>query len=1022
MRHPFAVDLGLSIAADLPELRLVACTITEGASEITHAEVEVACEESVHFAGAIEADATLTLWLGAGAARRWTLKLGRTRFVGIAAGKLHYRLDLHAPLWTLGLKVTTRKFRNMSAQAIVSEVLRACGVQFEWHLTRPTKERPYTVQYRETHLAFVSRLLEFEGIAYGINPDGTLILTDSSPAAAPVDGRADFELLEAAGALERGELGIHDFRLRARVTPGAASVNDYNWKQPQLSLLRTAYTEENPDLETYDDLAGYRDPAEGEHLARIRLQAQRLFARSVEGRANVPSFEPLRCFTFGDAAGPAFAGEYLLVQVVHQLRLAAYTDAGSVEQVHDGMTYENQFVAIPRAVPFRPPRRTPRPTVAGSHTARVRGPAGSEIHTDAHGRFKAQFHWDREATGTDADSRWLRMTQETATSMTLARVGWEVAVGYIDGDPDRPIGLSRQMNGVMRPAYALPANKNMMSIKTPSSPASGGYNELKLDDSLGSMGFHLRAERDFVGLVKNDKSERIGHNETHFVRANLTHIVDHDQSVTIGANSTTSCGKSEQLMVTKDRTFTVAGSENVDIGADASHQVEGNDSERVGAVRLTIAGGFKLPDLKAIARGLVPVSSLSDLKGALTGALASGAQAALGSALGGAGSDLAGLLGGTAGLLPGASGGQGAMGGLAPGAFGPQGAPGGFPPSPIDTLGAQVGFAPGPFGPQGAQGGPGGFPSNLLGILGTPEGGFPADPGRHFPSGPEGGFLPGPFGGAQGVQPDFASGPFGPPQGAAGGGGLPGAFGGAGGMSSILGGAGGLIGGAGGLIGGAGGLIGGAGGLPGLMGGAMPSLGDSLGAGLGAAGASLQSLIPTPDGIASQLRGLASFDGIVNQITTGSISRSAEKSFSKTVGAAFISVAIGNVSTQSKLKYAETVGGVKLTVTATGGIAEKVDGVLVITVGGAIIREAKEGISVKSTKSKVSVGGTAMLSSKAAVTLEGKAVTVQAGMLSVNGPGATIAMTPGSISLNGDLRLRAAGNIVITGAVDNLTI
>src|SRR5262249_7904827 len=129
------------------------------------------------------------------------------------------------------------------------------------------------------------------------------------------------------------------------------------------------------------------------------------------------------------------------------------------------------------------------------------------------GRFRAQFHWDREAVGTDADSRWLRIVQESASSMFLARVGWEMNVGYIDGDPDRPIGLARNINGVMRPTYAQPAKKNVMTIKTRTSPATGGYNEIRLDDTAGAMAFDVRAERDLIGAIRHDRSETIGVNE-----------------------------------------------------------------------------------------------------------------------------------------------------------------------------------------------------------------------------------------------------------------------------------------------------------------------------------------------------------------------------------------------------------------------------------------------------------------------------------------------------------------------------
>jgi type VI secretion system secreted protein VgrG len=139
---------------------------------------------------------------------------------------------------------------------------------------------------------------------------------------------------------------------------------------------------------------------------------------------------------------------------------------GSERQAARTAKYENEFFAIPANTPWRPALVTPHPVIQGNHTATVRGPAGEEIHTDVYGRAKVQFHWDRESKSTDEDSRWIRVLQETSSSMVISRVGWEVVVGYIDGDPDRPVGLARNINGKMMPTYGQPDRKNMMTIKT----------------------------------------------------------------------------------------------------------------------------------------------------------------------------------------------------------------------------------------------------------------------------------------------------------------------------------------------------------------------------------------------------------------------------------------------------------------------------------------------------------------------------------------------------------------------------
>ena len=652
----------IELSADLAGAwKVVRCQVDEALSEPTRAVVEIASDDDLDVEAALGSEATLEITIGHLAVRRWTLCVGSIDFSRIEGGMARYEVELHARSWLLRHTLNTRKFTGLSAQEIVARVLAQHHVAAAWRLTRPTRTREYCVQYAESDFDFVARLLAFEGIYSSFDDDGTMILIDRSSAAAPVEGdTSQFELIDAAGALRKGALGVFELRRGARVAPGRVTVNDFSWKNPERPLLSESAAVRDQELEVYDYPAGFREPGEGAVLAQMRLEAQRVRASFVEGASNVPSFAAGRRFDFGANGGAMFEGEYLLVAAAHEAHDAAFF----AEARGDAAPYQNRFRAIPRATPFRPPLSTPRPTVAGGHTAMVRGPAGEDIHTDRFGRFCAQFHWDREAKGSDEDSRWMRLLQESATSMTLARTGWEMSVAYIDGDPDRPVGFARNMNGVMPPAYGQPANKTAMAMRTPSSPATGGFNELKLDDAAGAMLFSVRAERDYAAEVKHDKSEIIGHDETRAIGHDLTHAVGRDQSVVVGHDAKETITGDRAIEIKGDRTKTVAGSEKVDVKGDVTVSTAKDETETVGSVRMTFAGGFHMPDLvaraKGIAKGLVPNptaigkgAASAAMSGAVSGAASGALSAAASGALSGATGSLTQSL---TSLVPSASG------------------------------------------------------------------------------------------------------------------------------------------------------------------------------------------------------------------------------------------------------------------------------------------------------------------------------------------------------------------------------
>lgn len=635
--------------------------------------------------------------------RLWTMRVARVAFLGELDGTLHYQLELRPVFWFLRFTRNVRKFRDEPAEAIVTRVLAESGVRFSWRTTRPCAPRPYCVQYRETNLDFVCRLLEFEGIHYFFEPDGTMVLADRSSAAAPVDGREVWQLLETGGALSHGDFGVTAFERGARVGSGKATVNDHDWKKPKTSLLASATGMRDTVREIYDYPVGYRDPAVGQLLAQLRLEALECEKRFVRGTSSIPTFAAGRTFELDHDEAIAFSGRSFLTRIEHNLKTAEASIEDAASAGGDGTPtaarYENVFQGIPAAVPWRPALRTPRPTVMGNHTAMVRGPAGEEIHTDVYGRAKVQFHWDREAKGDD-DSRWIRTLQETGTSMALSRVGWEISVGYIDGDPDRPVGLARHINGQMIPTYGQPDNKRRMTIKSETYPGKAGYNELRLDDAAAAMTMDWHAQKDLRNSVENNRTEKIAVNSTTLIKTGADRRVVKNQTITVGANETRTLGADANVVVQTNRTHSVGGSETISVGKDHKVTVEGNDTETVGGMRRTFAGSVNadVVNPKALLASLVPkpedvlgqvagaalgdkvggiaTAALTggDVGGAAMGALKSGAQAVVSPALNAAKGALTsgGGIGGAASAFGGALGigGGGGAGGGAGGAAG----------------------------------------------------------------------------------------------------------------------------------------------------------------------------------------------------------------------------------------------------------------------------------------------------------------------------------------------------------------
>ena len=493
-----------------------------------------------------------------------------------------YSAEVVPWLWFLTLTAKCRIFQKLSVPEIIKKVFGDLNfTDFETsQISGSHPKREYCVQYRESDFNFVSRLMEHEGIFYYFrheNGKHTLVLADSA------SGYKDAPEQEARFAHNlnspqpKDNLTAWEHRLEFR--PGKYTHTDYNFTIPSTSLLTSSNSviklPNANKLEIYDYPGEYENRGDGESEARLRMEEQEVPHDVVEGQSKCRTFSPGLKFKVAEHHVRSEEGKgYVLVTVQHQaVQPGSYLTGEAAKPID----YTNRFTAIPDSVAFRPPRLTPKPLVHGSQTAVVVGPAGEEIYTNEYGQVKVQFHWDREGQKNENSSCWMRVAQASAGnkwgSVFLPRIGQEVIVSFLEGDPDRPIITGCVYNAGEMPPYALPDNKTMSAIKSNSSPGSGGFNEIRLEDKKGKEQVFIHAERNQDVQIKNDCFETIGHD--------LNLIVKNDKFEKIEGNRHEEIKECHAELVEKDRNLKVKGNQAIKTGGDFSHSVTGNVIETV---------------------------------------------------------------------------------------------------------------------------------------------------------------------------------------------------------------------------------------------------------------------------------------------------------------------------------------------------------------------------------------------------------------------------------------------------------
>ncbi len=514
-----------------------------------------------------------------------------------------YRAVVVPRAWRLTLRKNNRIFQGKSVPDILAAVIGEAGIEpHTLALSGSYAPREYCVQYRESDWDFINRLMEEEGIFYFFEQgasEAKLIIADHPSAHDPIEGDATVKFRGETG-LEGGE-HVHRLRYGQEVRPGKVTMRDYNFKTPAVSLESSSAADTDDDLELYSFPGNYPDTGIGDGRAARQLEAFQASRKSGEGESNVSRLTPGHKFTLGDTPADVLrddlAQEYLVTRIEHE---------GSEAQI-DGVAakpYANRFSVVPASVPYRPLPRTERPRIFGIQTAVVTGPGGEEIHTDEHGRIKVQFFWDRKGKKDENSSCWVRVKQPWAGpgwgNVFIPRIGQEVVIEFIEGDPDRPLCSGAVYHAANVPPYPLPAEKTKSTVKTDSSIGGGGYNELRFEDLKGSEEIYLQGEKDWNILIKHDKSQKIGHDESLDVGHDQTiHIghdrqktVDNDQLEVVKGNKTIDVTKNHTETVHGNETITVEGNETVTINKSRTHTVLMADTETITLAQTSSIGAM----------------------------------------------------------------------------------------------------------------------------------------------------------------------------------------------------------------------------------------------------------------------------------------------------------------------------------------------------------------------------------------------------------------------------------------------
>lgn len=526
-----------------------------------------------------------------------------------------YRLTLRPWLWFLSLDSDNRIFQEKTTPDIIEEVLKAWPeAKFKLKLQARYEKREYCVQYGESDLDFIQRLMEDEGIFYFFTHDDdghTMVIVDGNEAMQPAEGgeTVPYEP-DSRIAYEEGDF-ITQWIPKSTVRSGKFTQTDYDFKKPSFDLMTLT---ESPvghaqdKGEVYHYPGRYLELSPGDTIAARRLHELQADKHRISAKGTARHLRSGNTFKLELFPRESENREYFVIRADYTM----WDEELRAGQSREGSGYEVSLDLAPKDVTFRPPRRTRKPRMQGPQTAVVVGPAGAEIFCDEFSRVKVHFHWDRLDGKDENSSCFVRVSAAWAGAgwgfIQIPRIGHEVIVDFLEGDPDQPIITGRVYHAQNTVPYGLPDNASQSGWKSWSTPTTGGYNELRFEDKAGAEEVYFQAEKDHNELVKNDETrtighdwvEDVGHDATQSIGHDRTESVANDKAVSVGNNRTVQIGVNDDETVGSNRTLTVGANETITIGANSTETIGANHSQSI-AIAQTITIGAARTDTVAAA-------------------------------------------------------------------------------------------------------------------------------------------------------------------------------------------------------------------------------------------------------------------------------------------------------------------------------------------------------------------------------------------------------------------------------------
>jgi type VI secretion system secreted protein VgrG len=546
----------------------------EAISELFRYDLELYSEDpSLDFTQIVGKAVTLQIPLSTGSFQYVNGIVGRFTQAGRDDRFTTYFAELHPWLWMLTMSADCRIFQNKSSLDIVKQIFSDLGFSdFSDKTTATYTARDYCVQYRETAFTFISRLLEEEGITYYFTHDTskhTMVLVDGSSSWGTCPGLSSARFVGRGPGYNSDDVVV-DCALEQAVTVGQFKADDYNFTTPATALLATANGSDTT-RSIYDYPGLYAAQSDGETITSRRLAALEVPSTTLRGSSLCRSFHAGATFTLANHSRANLNASYVLRRV-------------AMHGTQDD--YSNSFEAFPAATVFHPPLATPRPVIAGTQTATVVGKAGEEIWTDQYGRVVVQFHWDQLGKNDEKSSCWVRVAQGWAGnlwgSVFIPRIGQEVVVSFLEGNPDRPLITGCVYNAQQVVPYTLPAEQTKSTLKTNSSKGGSGFNEIRFEDKAGSEELFIQAQKDMTVSILNNEGLTVAGTRTLDVTGNETHTNKGDYTSTVSGNY--------KLTISGNLTIEASGSVNIKSGTDFTNNAGTSLTNKSGTDMMNDAG------------------------------------------------------------------------------------------------------------------------------------------------------------------------------------------------------------------------------------------------------------------------------------------------------------------------------------------------------------------------------------------------------------------------------------------------